>query len=726
MPIVRDLKNRDVKKILSLKKENENLKKKTPSNILDLRGKKCSKKSKVAFDIALNKENKPRGYLFFPNKNKDSENKKKPKTELIRMVIFGVIIVFLINLMHIGNQLFSIASDIEANAFEGYSSIVEGGKDALNSNFGGAVQYFDSASHAFEQAKEEVWFLGNNGVMSSKESLGDSAYSILESGKHISDAASYFAQGISGLNEIPVLFLENNTKSEEELAVSNPVSITEKLKSSLNLVNKALNEVKQAKAKLMKAGPEFLPPSLRDHFDVLSKHLDELTIMLNDIQKRIPAILSMLGDRYPHRYLVLLQNNAESRPTGGFIGSYLIVDVNDGYITKVDFHDVYESDGQLHEFIPAPAELSLFTDNWRMRDSNYSPDFSLSAKKAAWFLEKEEGPGVDSVIAINQSILEDILTLTGPVKVEGLESELTADNYNTVLTYIIESKLEGEENPKEVLNRVIPAVQSEIYGKASFRNLLVLIQNGIKKKNIIGWSKNDEIQKFFQDVGMASLIKKQVKNEDYFSLTTINIGGNKSDLYMDSSILHETVIDKSGGLYDVVTYKRKHTWNPNIILEWENQLKPFGFEDIPDVVQNILGRGANKSIIKLYLPPGTELENTEGIEKDAVTVGYDEETNKAFMYFISEVEPQTEKEITLTYKLPFTLDLSVADEYRLTVQKQPGYIHDTAFKKRIISDPHIKNYRNYPKETVYKSGEALEFETTLTNDIEFGSLWGIE
>lgn len=725
MPIMRDVKNRDIKKILSLKKEDNRLIPEKPKNVLDLNKKNTKKRQRFAYDIAI-KEDRPQSkYLFFANKNGENCSSKKSYKELTRMVVAGVIVVFLFNFIHIGNQLFNIASDIEVDAFEGYSSFVEGGKDAMQANFGGAVQYFEAASHAFKEAKSKVWFLGNNGVISSKESLGDSAYSILESGDHISSAASYFAQGVSGLQEIPVLFLENNTNSEKKLP-SKPVSITEKLKSSLTLINKALLEVEKAKDKLKKAGPEFLPSSFGEQFTVLSGQLDELVVILNDIQKRIPAILNMLGDRYPHRYLVLLQNNTEARPTGGFIGSYLIVDVNDGYITNVDFHDIYDSDGQLHDYIPAPAELSLFTDNWRMRDSNYSPHFPLSAEKAAWFLEKEEGPGVDSVIAVNQSILEDLLALTGPLDVEGLKAPLTSENYNTVLTYVIESKLEGEENPKDVLNRVIPALQSKIYGKASFKNLFVLIQNEIQKKNILGWSKDEKVQNFFNEVGMSSEMKKDTNSQDYFSLVTVNIGGNKSDMYIDSEILHETVITKSGEVNDVVTYKRKHTWNPNILLEWKDQLEAFGFTDISEGVQNILGRGDNRSIVKLYLPAGTELVDVKGVEKDAVTVGYDPEVNKTYMYFISEVAPQNEHEIILTYRLPFDLDLSVADEYRLNVQKQPGYIHSTAFKKRIISQPNVQNYRNYPEEIVYKSGEALEFETTLTNDLHFGSLWGIE
>lgn len=103
-------------------------------------------------------------------------------------------------------------------------------------------------------------------------------------------------------------------------------------------------------------------------------------------------MLELLGDRYPERYLVLLQNDSEARPTGGFIGSFMIVDINDGYITKMDFHDVYEFDGQLSEDIPAPEDIAKISKNWRLRDSNYSPISPYPPRKPPGSCRKRRVP----------------------------------------------------------------------------------------------------------------------------------------------------------------------------------------------------------------------------------------------------------------------------------------------------------------------------------------------
>jgi len=741
MAVFKDIKNIDSKKLLKLNKDEFEDEAKQSLHVLDLSNLNGSdtktKRSKLKKHRKRIKHLNPKGVLDIqnPQKNKDDYlffteevNKnlhRRSYSELFRFVAAAFAVLFLFNVIHIGKQLFDIFVDVEVNAFDGYHDLVDGGKSAIDSNFGGAVQSFESASFAFAQAQKKVWFLGNSGMSYGNGGIGESAYFMLEAGELISNSASYFSQGMSSLSEIPVLFMQNNSHSDKELTATK-ISLTEKLKLSLDLFDKALSDIEVAQDKIKLAGNQFLPAKFKEHFNTLNTQVNDLIYLLRTAQKRVPAIMTMLGDRYPHRYLVLLQNNAEARPTGGFIGSYIIVDVNDGYITKMDFHDIYDSDGQLNDFIQAPDDIANLTDNWRMRDSNYTPDFPLSAAKAAWFLEQEEGPSVDTIIVINQSILEDLLTITGPIDLDSLDAPLTSENYNTILTYIVESKLEGINSPKGIINRLILAMQSKLYNQTSFKSLFTLIQQSIKEKNILAWSKDDDVQAFFEDVGMSGEVAGTGEDEDYFSMITINIGGNKSDIYMKSEITHETVLDENGDVKDIVTLKRKHTWNPDIILKWEDDLAAFGYSDISEGIQNILGRANNKSVIKFYMPAGSKLVNITGVAIEDVTQGYDAEIDKNYIYFISDIAYQEEQEILFTYVLKNKMDFSIADEYRLTVQKQPGNLDDVKFKKRIIPNAKLVNLRNYPEEIVNNQNEVLEYETTLKTDQHFASLWAFE
>ncbi|MEA3304178.1 MAG: DUF4012 domain-containing protein [Patescibacteria group bacterium] len=98
--------------------------------------------------------------------------------------------------------------------------------------------------------------------------------------------------------------------------------------------------------------------------------------------------LELLGEKDLQRYLFVFQNSAEIRPTGGFIGSLMLLDFLDGVYTQTPI-DVYKLDGQLTEKIPIPYGLQKVAENFYLRDSNYWPDFPQSAEQISWFLEKE-------------------------------------------------------------------------------------------------------------------------------------------------------------------------------------------------------------------------------------------------------------------------------------------------------------------------------------------------
>ena len=117
-------------------------------------------------------------------------------------------------------------------------------------------------------------------------------------------------------------------------------------------------------------------------------------------------------------YLLLLQNNTELRPGGGFIGNYGLLKFEEGKLKEITVEDVYTADGQLKEQIESPKQLAqlLTVDNFYLRDSNWSGDFEVNADLARDFLKKETGADVDGVIAVDLTFVANLLKATGPVK----------------------------------------------------------------------------------------------------------------------------------------------------------------------------------------------------------------------------------------------------------------------------------------------------------------------
>ncbi len=147
----------------------------------------------------------------------------------------------------------------------------------------------------------------------------------------------------------------------------------------------------------------------------------------------IPPMLGASGAR---DYLVVFQNLAEPRATGGIFGSFAVVHVDRGKVTVVDEGTPART---LGVFDPPVAQLSadqlaLYTDRPAVYpgDVNLTPDFPLAAKLFTKMYAERTGKTVDGLIAIDPVALSYLMKGTGPVDV-GDGVVLTSTNVVSVL-----------------------------------------------------------------------------------------------------------------------------------------------------------------------------------------------------------------------------------------------------------------------------------------------------
>jgi hypothetical protein len=646
--------------------------------------------------------------------------------DLIRLAGAGLVIFLILNIINVYHRGINLKNEVVTAAYSGYQELLQAGNMAKQTDFTGAEQTFNHAANTFDSALNEIAFLNShNDYFLTREKTVDSAQGLLDAAKSISLAGQNFSKGIENLRYLPSLFIAENTEqiASADSDPSQKQSLTDKLKTDLSYIKTATLQLDMARQQLDKVSPDVLPPGFRDKLFMVKDQISQLYEVLTSTQSKIPAILDMLGDRYPHRYLILLQNDTESRPTGGFIGSYIIADLNDGHITKFDFHDVYELDGQYYEKIEPPEDIASVSETWRMRDSNYSPDYTISAEKAAWFLQKQNGPSVDSVIAINQSFITDLLEITGPIQVSSLDAPLDANNFQIVLSYIIESKLSGEDAPKDVLRELIPAFQSKLFANLELEKFMEAILKGFNDKKIMLYSRHEDIQNLFDEFGASNRIHQTGAKDDYLNVITTSIGGNKSDRYIDQNIKHYTLIQHDGTVLNEVKITRSHTWNGKDLVEWQHILRTFGFSDLPSHIIDILGRGDNKSFIKVYVPKGSQLQDVIGINKEDVLVRTDEEINKTYFMFQMKVAPSTSEKVTISYTLPEKLSMHPADTYRFYAQNQPsfkaGYL-----EKKVYFKPGLQSYSLYPESFKLAEDGTLFYGSEFDEDLYLSALVG--
>ncbi len=633
---------------------------------------------------------------------------------IIKMGVFSFLIILILNSVSIYFQGKSVKKEISNIAYEGISYLVDAGKSATKIQFADALETFDKALKNFGDAQHDLWFISNDKTLyASDNNAGNAVEALLESGKNFATAGKYFTEGLDEFNKIPVFFVsKNNSESQQK------VSITDILKKGLDKTDMALKEISQATEKIKNINEKSLPSEIGSRITLAKQKINEVSNILEMTSQSFPALLKLLGDKKLHRYLILLQNNNEIRPTGGFIGSYAIVEIQDGYIEKLEVDDVYDIDGSYKEIIEPPEELKFFTTNWRFRDSNYSPDFKVAASKAKWFFETEGGPQIDTVIAINQGLLKDMLEISGGVQV-GNFGKLDSENYNLLLSFIIESKYWGAEDPKHILKVFIPEFKKQIMKEENVGKIMSKLYKAIQQKHIMAYSADSDIEALFKSFGLSGEMNKPVSNEDYLSVINTSVGGTKSDQFIEEKIYHNTTIDKSGTIVDEVNVKRTHLWSDSLYYQWKKTLESYGITQMPDQIIDILGRGKNKVSMRIYVPDGAILlQNSQDTQ---IQTKYDKDLKKTYFILQMEVKTGESKEVKIKYQLPFRLDFSPMATYKLYVDKQPGSRGSILTKE--ISGSEIHDLEFYPQDAKSYTNKEINYETNLVYDRYFSSIW---
>ncbi len=659
-----------------------------------------------------------KNYNFNYFKGKDF-NPPKYLGNLLKVSFIGFFIIFFLNTINVYYSGKTLQDNISGSAFEGYNLLVSGGKDATKIQFNAAEDSFESALESFQSAEEELWFINQDVTFySDKESVANTVKNLLEGGQHFAAAGSYFLEALEEFNKLPLYFVANNNPS-----IKQKPSLSNALTTGLSHTEKAIEEISKASEKIQSVNENILPPDIRHKVVFAKDKINEISGILNTTSEHFPAILKLLGDKTPHTYLVLFQNNDELRPTGGFIGSYALIDINDGQITKLETHDSYELDGSYTAIIEPPAEFKEFTNNWRFRDSNYWPDFPLSAQKARWFLQKQGGPTADTVIAINQGLLEDLLEITGPVQV-GRFGELTSENYRLLLSYVIESKAFGPEDPKHILKVFVPAFQEAILKEEYIGPVSSKLFKAIQQKHIMVYSSDEDVQALFDALAISGRSHQPAEKEDFLSVINISTGGTKTDRYINENIIHETHINSLGEVINQVTVKKTHQWNEDLYAQWLETLNEYGFSDINQETIYILGRGRNRSNIRIYVPKDVRLIDASNEE---IELRYDADLKKHYFYTTMEINPGESDKFWIKYKMPFRLDLEdPADTYKLIIEKQPGS-KGSIFTKTVTSDEDVYNLGIYPNDGIRIDGtDRIIYATNLVYDRYFSAVFAKE
>ncbi|MGH2755634.1 MAG: DUF4012 domain-containing protein, partial [Actinomycetota bacterium] len=169
-------------------------------------------------------------------------------------------------------------------------------------------------------------------------------------------------------------------------------------------------------------------PFVRDALQVAEAEVGEAAGTARKGAALFTSLPRLMGSQSPQRYMLALQALGESRGTGGLIGLYGELRVDDGAVSLTRV-------GSTKDVLPAtgaPVEApDWFEENYgpqsslvQFRQVNLTPNFPVAAEVLMSMYEQATGEVLDGVIGLDPIAFEAMLRGTGPLQVAGLDEEV--------------------------------------------------------------------------------------------------------------------------------------------------------------------------------------------------------------------------------------------------------------------------------------------------------------
>ncbi|GAA3763359.1 DUF4012 domain-containing protein [Microbacterium kribbense] len=276
-----------------------------------------------------------------------------------------------------------------------------------------------------------------------------------------------------------------------------------------------------------------LLPYVNDSIGGLLDIIDQATPALKTVQRVLPTLLPMAGSEGPRNYLLIFQNLAEIRATGGNAAATAQIRVDKGHITLVDQANsltFYAAGTVRHQYVKLPGSmLKIYPSDTTLYSQNYTrtPNFPIAAKLFSGLWKATSAQKLDGVISLDPVVLSEMLKVTGPVKVAG--DTLTSKNvvktvlsdayerfprgtqsdayFAAVASAVFEKVTAGNWDPVQMFDQLAKAAdQQRLYAWFAHKDEQALaVEAGIDGEMLSSNTKNTEVGVFLNDYTIGKL-----------------------------------------------------------------------------------------------------------------------------------------------------------------------------------------------------------------------------
>jgi len=423
----------------------------------------------------------------------------------------------------------------------------------------------------------------------------------------------------------------------------------------------------------------------------LARLLAELDRYLPLLQQGVQGALllpELLGDAEMHTYLLLVQNEDELRPTGGFLTGVARIAVREGRIEHLYFENSAEVTDFKHPYPKPPAPLKdiMGLDLWVFHDSNWSPDFPTAAQKALDFYQQRYSLPVDGIVAVDQEAFRRVVEILQPLEVPSYPDPITAANILAALRQSRDMPLEDdpvaawEKRHKVFLEDLLKATIDKVQQQpetVNFIRLGLAVMTAFEERHLFAYA--------LRNADLAALLRESrwdgalyTGEGDYLMVVDANLGYSKVNPYITASLGYAVDLRDPQQPEANLTLSYQHN-GPRTNEPCYHYEKPpmFTYEQLMqqcywDYVRVYIPEGARPLRATPNPIPGELLVTGIGRSGEAEILA--PEAGKSILATFFVLPPGQRAETRMLYLLPPDVIQQTEDtlHYRLYIQKQGG------------------------------------------------------
>jgi hypothetical protein len=405
----------------------------------------------------------------------------------------------------------------------------------------------------------------------------------------------------------------------------------------------------------------------RSEFSAVARVQNELDRRLTRAQRQLHGITvasavgpPMLGGSEPRTYLLVVQNNAEARATGGIVGAYGLLEAQNGKLSlkkvgpdtdlRPASRPVYSGD---EDFAHRYARLGTTTD-WR--EATLTPSFPTAATiLLGLWADTHKGQRLDGVLSVDPIALSRVLEATGPIQTPA-GARLTAANAVAYTLSTAYAQFPDKAARSEVLTDAARAVVGRLtQGAGPTAKLTERLGSAAISHHLYLYSATSSEQRQIAGTDVSGVLADAPGPQ--LMVVTQDTGGSKLSYYLHRRIEYAGEIGPA--LVDIGDGRGPEAQEfARITVTLTNAAPANGLPvyvtqrvDLPGLVAKPVGQ--TQVWVSVYLSRGGQLSRAS-LDGQAIPLSSDTDASLAVFSTTMTIDPGAQRVLTLDVAQPTT------------------------------------------------------------------------